>query len=100
MSVQPMKVITGSAVSAMTAVVLFSSSVSAAAPSCDASSFNVNGEFDTDGYLACLANLADPSGGLPPTGSNTTQFVALGAAAVAMGVAARFAAVRRRNVTA
>lgn len=95
MSVRPMKVVAGSVVGAVTAVVMAGSA--AAAPSCDASSFTVNGEFDTDGYLACLAGA---TGGLPETGSNTTQFVALGAAAIAMGVAARFAAVRRRSITA
>jgi hypothetical protein len=67
----------------------------AQAVTCDQATFTSGGQFDLDGYLACLSGGA---GGLPSTGSDVAQYVALGVGAVAMGVAARVVAVRRRNV--
>ena len=69
----------------------------AQAVTCDQASFTSGGNFDLTGYLACLSG-GGGGGGLPSTGSDVAQYVALGFGAVAMGVAARVVAIRRRNV--
>ncbi len=69
-----------------------------AAATCNAADFTTNGVFDTDGYLACLA--AAGGGGLPATGSNTFQVVAIALGLVALGVAAVFVAKKRRSTFA
>ena len=53
--------------------------------------------FDTDGYLACLAGAG---GGLPSTGSNTAQIVAIALGLVVLGVAAVMVAKKRRTALA
>jgi hypothetical protein len=71
----------------------FFSSANAAA-TCTAADFTVNGVFNIDGYLACLAG--DGGTTLPSTGSNTAQFVAIALGLVALGVAAIIVAKKRR----
>lgn len=71
----------------------------AQAVTCDQATFTSGGQFDLTGYLACLSGSgAGAGGGLPSTGSDVAQYVALGVGAVAMGVAARVVAIRRRTV--
>lgn len=74
---------------------LFSSA--SAAVTCNAADFTTNGVFDTDGYLACLAGAG---GGLPATGSNTAQIVAIALGLLALGVAAVIVAKKRRTTFA
>lgn len=71
----------------------------AQAVTCNSADFTSNGQFDLTGYLACLAGggSGGGGGGLPITGSDAFQYVALGLGALAMGVAARVVAVRRRG---
>lgn len=64
-----------------------------AAATCNAADFVVDGVFDSDGYLACLAGAG---GGLPATGSNTFQIVAVALGIVAVGLTALFVAKKRR----
>jgi len=51
-----------------------------AAPECTAANFTVNGVFDQTGYLECL------SPKLPPTGSDSNDFLGVGIAFGVLGL--------------
>lgn len=70
-----------------------------AAPTCDSADFTVDGDFDLDGYLACLAGSPASGGGgaLPTTGSDVTRMLAIGAGLLAVGGGAVAAAKRDRK---
>jgi LPXTG-motif cell wall-anchored protein len=86
-------------------VLMPTSSASAAAPTCDAASFTVNGEFDIDGYLACLAGAGAPGidapvtggTGLPSAGSDVAQIVALAVGLLIIGAGISLSSARRRR---
>ncbi len=91
--------------SAVTAVIVMTAmlvagvgSPASAASQCDAADFTVGGEFDLDGYLACVGGTGGGGvgGGLPATGSNTVQIIAIAIGLLAIGGAFIFTAYRGR----
>lgn len=97
----PLKV--GAIVSSTIIVAMTGGGDVAAAETCNAADFTVNGSFDLDGYLACLAGSGGataPTGGLPSTGSDMMRIIALGVGASVVGVGALVASKRRPPIDA
>lgn len=76
-------------------VTAFGVSTVTAASQCTIANFTVNGVFDQEGYLACLA-AAGGGTGLPGTGNDSLQSVGIAASMLLVGGALAVSAQRRR----